>query len=49
MIEGRVGPFKIKINISRVGRSTNNIEVSTKDLYKLKLKSNRGILSSSII
>ena len=48
-MEDRVGPFKVKININRVGRSTNNIEVGTKGPYKLKLKLNRGVLNPNII
>ena len=49
MIEGRVGPFKIKIDINKIDRSTNNIEINTKNLYKLKLEFSRGVLSSNII
>ena len=48
-MEGRVGPFKVRVNINKVGRNINSIGVDTKGSYKLKLKLNKGILNFSII
>ena len=44
-----MGPFKVRADISKIGRSINNIGISTKGLYKLKLEFSKEVLSSSII
>ena len=49
MVEGKVGPSRLRVDISRVDRSINSIEVDIKGPYRLKLEFSKGILNFNII